>query len=139
MCESTLWTTTLSTCLIYITPTSTRIPLNMPVSLVHFTAFFQGEDKLERGENHFRSGLWKGLGTQVGRWPALSHMRRVVFLVMSIPQLLAKESYNILSNSLHEKLYKKFTDNICYIHCKIQTGLEDNYFLSFTCIDGFST
>jgi len=36
-------------------------------------------------------------------------MRRVVFLVMSIPQLLtlAKVSYNILSNSLHEKLYIK--------------------------------
>jgi len=40
----------------YITPTSTRIPLNMPVSLVYFTAFFQGEDKLvERCENR---GLW---------------------------------------------------------------------------------
>jgi len=39
----------------YITPTSTRIPLNMPVSLVHFTAFFQGEDIVERGENR---DLW---------------------------------------------------------------------------------
>jgi len=44
-----------------------------------------------------------------------------------------------LEHSLHETLYKKFTDNICYIHCKIQTGLENNYFLSFTCIDDFST
>jgi len=41
----------------------------------------------------------------------MSHMRRVVFLVISILQLLAKDSFNILSNLLHEKLYKKFTDN----------------------------
>jgi len=68
-----------------------------------------------------------------------SHMRRVVFLVMSIPQLLAKESYNIESNALHEKLYKKIIDNICHIHGTIQTGLENNYFLTFTCIDAFST
>ena len=102
----------LSTRLLYVTTTSTRIPLNMPVSLVHFTAFFQGEDKLvERGENHFRSGHVEGFRYASGEMAG--DMRRVVFLVMSIPQLLAKESYNILSNSLHEKLYKKFTDNIC--------------------------
>ena len=30
---------------------------NMTVSGVHFIAFFQGEDKrLERGENHYKSG-----------------------------------------------------------------------------------
>jgi len=70
-----------------------------------------------------------------------SHMRRVVFLVMSIPQLLTKESYNKLSNSLHDKLYKKNSQtNYVHIHgTTIQTGSENNYFLSFTWIDAFST
>jgi len=66
-------------------------------------------------------------------------MRRVVFLIMSIPQLLAKESYNTLWNSLHEKWYKKNHRQHVHIHGAIQTGSENNYFLSFTCIDAFST
>ena len=101
----------LSTCLIYVTTTSTRIPLNMSVSLVHFTAFIWVQNTQASRSNSldYRTVICGGKMC----YAVTSHIRRVVFLVMSIPQLLAKESYNILSNSLHEKLYKKFTDNIC--------------------------
>jgi len=64
---------------------SIRILLNMPVSLVHFTAFFQGEDKLvERGENR---DLWRE-NVLCGD---------VTYATCSLST----------SNSLHEKLYKK--------------------------------
>ena len=47
----------LSTHMIYVTTHTWNSGTDMAISLLHFTAFFQGEDKsIERGENHYKSG-----------------------------------------------------------------------------------
>ena len=62
-------------------------------SLLHLTAFFQGEDKsIERGEkNIINRGMWRASVMPMGRFSVLStpvagsvtsHTRRVVFLIV---------------------------------------------------------
>ena len=42
---------------IYVTTRTWNSGTDMAISLLHFTTFFQGEDKsIERGENHYESG-----------------------------------------------------------------------------------
>ena len=47
------------------------------ISLLHFTAFFQGEDKtLERGEHHYKSGHVEGFSHADGEMVRFFHASR---------------------------------------------------------------
>ena len=63
----------------------------MAISLLHFSAFFQGEDKsIVRGENHYKSGHVESFSYADGEIIGLVHAsrrerddtRRVVFLMI---------------------------------------------------------
>ncbi|KAL7375861.1 hypothetical protein ABVT39_025504 [Epinephelus coioides] len=49
----------------------------MAVSLVHFTTFFQGEEKsLKRGENHYKSGHVESFSNASGEMVGVVHVSR---------------------------------------------------------------
>ena len=50
---------------------------DMAISLLHFTAFFQGEDNsIERGENHYKSGHVESFSNAGGEIVGLVHASR---------------------------------------------------------------
>ena len=50
---------------------------DMAISLLHFTAFFQGEDNsIERGENHYKSGHVESFSYADGEIVGLVHASR---------------------------------------------------------------
>ena len=64
----------LSTRMIYVTSRTWNSGTDMAISLLHFTAFFQGEDKsIEIGENHYKSGHVEGFNYADGEIDGLVH------------------------------------------------------------------
>ena len=68
---------------------------DMAISLLHFTSFFQGEDKsIERGENHYKSGHVQSFSYVDGKIVGLLHASRrerdgkyVFLIVLSLQPL----------------------------------------------------
>ena len=92
----------------YVTTRTWNSGTDMAISLLHFSAFFQGEDKsIERGENHFKSGHVESFsydeGEIVGLVQASRRERDVtykkVFLIVFSLQPLTEQLHNKRSNS----------------------------------------
>ena len=62
---------------IYVTTRTWNSGTDMAISLLHFSAFFQGEDKsIERGEKHFKSGHVESFSYADGKIVGLVHAGR---------------------------------------------------------------
>ena len=75
LCE--LRSSLLSTRMIYVTNRTWNSGTDMKISLLHFTALFQGADKsIERRENHYKLGHVENFSYADGEIVGLAHASR---------------------------------------------------------------
>lgn len=73
----------LSMRMIYVTIRTWNPGEDMTISLLHFTAFFQGQDKsLERDGNHFKSGHGESFSCADREMVGLVHAREQLYKVL---------------------------------------------------------
>ena len=92
-------TSLLSTRMIYVIARTWNSGTDMAFSLLHLTAFFQGEDKsIERGENHYKLGHVESFsydeGEIVGLVQASRRERDVTYETCSLSHCVFSTAFN---------------------------------------------
>ena len=83
----------LSTRLIYVTTCTWNSGTEMAISLLHFTAFFQGEDNsIDRDENHYKSGHVESFNYADGENVGLVHASRREWWIAAFKTLGGSEA-----------------------------------------------
>jgi uncharacterized Zn finger protein len=88
--------------MIYVTTHTWNPGTDMAISLFHFTAFYQGENKsIERAKNHYKSGHVEGFSYADGEIVGLVHASRrecdrfdVTFEMSSLSHCVFSTAFN---------------------------------------------